>query len=50
MPYIELVVVHELTHLMEPSHNRHFHELMSHYLPEYRKLQRDLQRLPKEFR
>lgn len=50
MPYIELVVVHELTHLMEPSHNRHFHELMRHYLPEYRKLQRDLQKLPKEFR
>lgn len=34
---IESVVVHELCHLKEPSHNAHFHALMAHYLPDYKK-------------
>lgn len=33
---IESVVVHELCHLKEPSHNVLFHALMAHYLPDYK--------------
>ena len=33
---IELIVVHELCHLKEHSHNAHFHALMKHYLPDYK--------------
>lgn len=33
---IEQVVVHELCHLKEPSHNARFHALMAHYLPDYK--------------
>lgn len=33
---LEEVIVHELCHLKEPSHNAHFHALMSHYLPDYK--------------
>lgn len=33
---IEQVVVHELCHLKEPSHNANFHALMAHYLPDYK--------------
>lgn len=32
---IESVVVHELCHLKEASHNARFHALMRHYLPDY---------------
>lgn len=40
LPAIEEVVVHELCHLFEPSHNQRFHALMKHYLPDYK--QRDM--------
>lgn len=40
LPAIEEVVVHELCHLFEPSHNQRFHALMKHYLPDYK--QRDI--------
>lgn len=33
---IEYVIVHELCHLMEPSHNRRFHNLMDQYLPDWK--------------
>ena len=33
---LEYVVVHELCHLKEPSHNARFHALMNHYLPDYK--------------
>lgn len=33
---IEYVVVHELAHLIEPSHNRRFVSLMDHFLPHWR--------------
>lgn len=42
---IEHVVVHELCHLLEPSHNARFHSLMDHYFPrwkEARKLMRQI--------
>lgn len=31
--YVEYVVVHELTHLYEPSHNARFWAIMEHFLP-----------------
>ncbi len=33
---LEYVVVHELVHLLEPSHNKYFHKLMSRYLPDWK--------------
>lgn len=38
---LEYVLVHELVHLLEPSHNQRFHALMDLYLPDWsaRKLQ-----------
>lgn len=44
--YLEYVVVHELTHLLEPSHNAKFWQIMEHYMPGARLLQR---RLNKEY-
>ncbi len=38
----EYVVVHELTHLLEPSHNARFWALMEHYLPGSKKLRKQL--------
>lgn len=33
---IEYVVVHELVHLLEPSHNARFHGLMTQFLPDWK--------------
>lgn len=33
---LEYVVVHELVHMLEPSHNARFHELMDDFLPDWR--------------
>ena len=33
---VEHVVVHELCHLLEPSHNARFHALMDKYYPQWR--------------
>lgn len=33
---IEYVVVHELCHLLEPSHNQRFHRLMTGFLPDWK--------------
>lgn len=33
---LEYVVVHELCHLLEPSHNQRFHSLMDGFLPDWR--------------
>ena len=38
----EYVVVHELTHLLEPSHNARFWSLMEYYLPGSRELRKQL--------
>jgi len=34
--HLEYVVVHELVHLLEPSHNARFKSLMDHFLPNWR--------------
>lgn len=39
---LEFLVVHELIHLLEPSHNKRFHSLMDHFLPAWRKHSRAL--------
>lgn len=36
MECLEYVVVHELCHLLEPSHGPRFHELMDGFLPDWR--------------
>jgi predicted metal-dependent hydrolase len=33
---LEYVIVHELVHILEPSHNRRFYELMSRYFPAWK--------------
>ncbi|KTD55086.1 zinc metalloprotease [Legionella sainthelensi] len=33
---VEYVLVHELVHLLEPSHNKRFYQLMSQFMPEWR--------------
>ncbi|MBQ7419732.1 MAG: DUF45 domain-containing protein [Prevotella sp.] len=38
---IEHVVVHELCHLLEPSHNTRFHLLMDRYFPRWREARRE---------
>ncbi len=40
----EYIVVHELVHLLEPTHSNAFWELVGFYYPEYRKAERDLKK------
>lgn len=44
LPYIEYVVVHEMTHILEPSHNARFWGLMEQFLPGARNLRKELNR------
>ncbi len=39
---LEYVIVHELTHLLEPSHNKRFHAYMKQFLPDYKDRERVL--------
>jgi len=43
---LEYIVVHEMVHLLEPSHNTRFHALMDRFLPEWRLRKELLNRLP----
>ncbi|WP_310489487.1 SprT family zinc-dependent metalloprotease [Chamaesiphon sp. VAR_69_metabat_338] len=43
---LEYVVVHELVHLLEPSHNSRFVAFMDSFLPQWRFYQAELNRLP----
>ncbi len=43
---LEMVVAHELVHLMEPSHNQRFHMLLDAYCPCNRELARRLRKPP----
>jgi predicted metal-dependent hydrolase len=38
---VEHVVVHELCHLLEPSHNARFHALMDRYFPRWKEARRE---------
>ena len=42
---VEHVVVHELCHLLEPSHNARFHTLMDKYFPRWREARRETRRI-----
>ncbi|MDA3926951.1 MAG: SprT family zinc-dependent metalloprotease [Kiritimatiellae bacterium] len=43
---LEYVVVHEMVHLLEPSHNANFVSLMDRYLPKWRFYRDELNKLP----
>ena len=43
---LEYIVVHELVHLIEPSHNNHFIKLMDDFLPKWRFYRDELNQLP----
>lgn len=43
---LEYIVVHELIHLLEPTHNERFVALMDMYLPHWQHLRKQLNRLP----
>lgn len=45
---LEYVVVHELVHLLEPSHNKRFIAFMDSFMPNWRFYQSELNRLPIE--
>ena len=42
---IEHVVVHELCHLLEPSHNVRFHALMDKYFPRWREARKETRKI-----
>ena len=44
---VEHVVVHELCHLLEPSHNVRFHALMDKYYPKWRDARKETRRIAK---
>ena len=44
---VEHVVVHELCHLLEPSHNARFHALMDKYYPLWREARKETRRVAK---
>ena len=43
---LEYVVVHEMTHLLEPTHNARFIALMDQFLPRWLSRRQQLNRLP----
>lgn len=43
---LEYILVHEMSHLVEPSHNRQFVALMERYLPHWKQLRQELNRWP----
>jgi predicted metal-dependent hydrolase len=43
---LEYIVVHEMTHVLEPTHNARFVTLMDQYLPQWRFYRDQLNRLP----
>jgi hypothetical protein len=42
---VEHVVVHELCHLLEPSHNTRFHALMDKFFPRWKEAKKEIRRL-----
>jgi predicted metal-dependent hydrolase len=40
---LEYVIVHELVHLFEASHNQRFYALMSQYLPDWQQIKKQLE-------
>lgn len=44
---VEHVVVHELCHLLEPSHNARFHALMDKYYPRWKEARKETRKIAK---
>ena len=42
---VEHIVVHELCHLIEPSHNKRFHQLMDRYFPRWREARKETHKI-----
>jgi predicted metal-dependent hydrolase len=42
---LEYVIVHEMTHLLEPTHNRRFKALMTRFMPDWPRRRQALLRL-----
>ncbi len=43
---LEYILVHEMAHLLEPTHNARFIALMDRYLPQWKQIREDLNRWP----
>jgi hypothetical protein len=43
---LEYIIVHELMHLLEPTHNAVFVSLMDNFMPQWRQLRDELNRSP----
>jgi hypothetical protein len=43
---LEYILVHELVHLLEPSHNERFQAFMQQFLPDWKLRRQELNRLP----
>jgi predicted metal-dependent hydrolase len=43
---LEYIVVHEMAHLLEPTHNAHFVALMDQFMPRWQFFRQKLNRLP----
>lgn len=43
---LEYIIVHEMTHLLEPTHNARFYKLMDQFIPKWRVNRDQLNRLP----
>ena len=46
LPCLEYIVVHELVHFLERHHNDRFHALINQYLPRWKQLRDELNKLP----
>lgn len=44
--YLEYIVVHEMAHLLEPTHSSHFKALMDLFMPKWLFYRAELNRLP----
>jgi predicted metal-dependent hydrolase len=43
---LEYVIVHELVHLLEPTHNQRFVALMDKFMPQWHQFRDELNRMP----
>jgi predicted metal-dependent hydrolase len=43
---LEYVLVHEMAHLLEPTHNERFVELLNEHFPSWREARAELNALP----
>lgn len=43
---LEYILVHELVHLIEPTHNARFQSLMDGFMPQWRQVRDEVNRLP----